>query len=533
MTMAASRGGVLVDLKSPVDLEAVRFRARTNPDGPAIDLAWELQDPEGDPDDLAVLIVRRERRFAGRTRRGVVAVDATADDLGDGVLVYDSRQAAFDREDTDEHTAGGRTISTTRQFLLRGSPRDRTLVRTIRRESSEAGGPSMRTTVRVVDRGRLGAPLAAGTIYHYTAFFGPQRTFSRRTQSAALATATGRHDLFSKLPAIDQRRDTVTPQPSGVAVADERRGQLGRFLSTVDAHADMLLGFADGLRDLRSPSRIDARLLPALAHMLGWHLKDFLDEEQQRTEISFAPEVYRSVGTAPNIAAIVNRLTGWDARVREFARHIVLSFDAGRVEALEAGPAYLDGTVEVKPGTPPTLAIRRASFGSVDTSDAVAMFRLRNRAFEDTAAYSYDAGRRDATASYQQDNSTLYNRETIGIYVVPDVATESFVLEQEWVRVRAILGEFLPVNVRAVVVVLPDVVVEEPYDATQAAEELVQSAQLVEDDAYGEGLDAVANRIPEWRTITANDTSTRTVDTTVKPVDVNARSRHTAVEAGP
>lgn len=533
MTALAPRGRVLTDVDPLVDLDAVRFRARTNPVGPAVDLTWELPDPGRDPDDLDVLIVRLAGRLPGRTRRGVVAVDATVDDVGDGELVYDSHQVEFDREETHEQTERGRTISTTRQFRFRGSPREPTLVRTIRREHAQAGAPPVQTTVRVVDRGRPGAPLAEGTIYYYTGFFGPRRTFSRRTQGAALATGTGQHDLFSKLPAIDQRRDVVTPEPGSVALADEGRGQLARFLSTVDAHADMLFGSVDGLRDLRSPRRIDARLLPALAHLLGWELKDFLDEEQQRNEISFAPEAYRSVGTARNIAAVVNRLTGWDARVREFARHIVLSFDASRVETFDTGAAYLDGSVGVNPEMPPTLVTRRAPVGSVDTSDSLAMFRLRNRAFEDMTAYSYDVGRPDASGAYQQDNNTLYNRETIGIYVVPDVATETFVIEQEWERVRAILAEFLPVNVRAIVVVLPDVVLEEPYDATQAVEELVQSAQLVEEDADGEPLDAVADRIHEWRTITANDTSTRSADTTASPVDVNARTRHTALEAGP
>ncbi len=532
MTVAFARTRRSLVDEDAVDPAAVRFRVLTNPLGPAIDLLWELPNPLGDPDDFAVVVLRREGRFPGRTRRGAVAVDATVDDLGDGELVFDSARLEVDVEETRERTDRGRTIVTTRQFQLRGSPRNRTLVRSIRRELPDPGAQPTRTTVRVVDRGRPGAPLSAGTIYYYTAFLGPRRTFSRRTQASALATGTGRHHLFASLPAIDQRRDTTLPQPSAVAAADAGRGQLERFLATVDVHADMLAGLVDGLRDLRSPHRIDARLLPALAGLVGWRLKDVLDEEQQRNEISFAPEVYRTIGTVPNIAAIVNRLTGWDTRVREFARHIVLSFDTRRRETLDAGPAYLDGSLELVPGEPPTLATRRAPVGSVDTRDALAMFRLRNRAFEDTASYTYDAGRSDPGGDYTLDNNTLYNRQTIGIYVVPDVATETLVLEQEWDRVRLILEEFLPVNTRAVVVVLPDVVVEEPYDATQAGEELVQTAQLVEDDAYGEGADEVVDRIPEWRTITVNALSTRSVDTKAAPVDVNARTRHIAVQSG-
>ena len=42
-----------------------------------------------------------------------------------------------------------------------------------------------------------------------------------------------------------------------------------------------------------------------------------------RYEIIFAPEVYRTVGTIPNIAAMINRLTGWDAQIREFVEQII------------------------------------------------------------------------------------------------------------------------------------------------------------------------------------------------------------------
>jgi phage tail-like protein len=500
-----------------VDLAAVRFRAATNPLGPAVDLVWELPDPESDIDELPVVVVRREGRFSGRTRRGVVPVDATAEDLGDGIVVYHSADFDFTLEESREEPD---RVLTTRQFVVAGSPQDRVLARSIRREPG-------RTTVRVIDR----TGLRAGTTYYYTAFIGSGRTFSRRTQSSALATAHGRHRLFAALPAIDQRRDDALPPPFSVARADEARGQLDRFLSSIDAHADMLLGFVERLRDLRSARRIDARFLPLLARLVGWRLKDFLDEEEQRNEIEFAPEVYRTVGTAPNIAAIVNRLTGWDTQVREFARHVVLSVDANRVEALESGPAYLDGSVTVGAGG---LQARRAPFGSVDTTDPVAMFQLRNRAFEDRTAYSYDFGRPGPGGEYTMGNDTLYNRETIGIYAVPDVPTETLVLEQEWERVREILAEFLPINVRAIVVILPDVVVEEPYDASQAVvQELVQAGGLVEEDAYGEGADASAEKVPEWRYITANDLSTRSVNTAAAPVDVNTRTRHVAVEAGP
>ncbi len=82
-----------------------------------------------------------------------------------------------------------------------------------------------------------------------------------------------------------------------------------------------------------------------MAELIGWNLKAYLTEEGQRNEIVFANEVYRTLGTKPNIAAMVNRLTGWTADVKEFARNVIVSWDSTRVERLEGGvPAYLDGS---------------------------------------------------------------------------------------------------------------------------------------------------------------------------------------------
>src|SRR5215475_6059248 len=130
----------------------IRLRAEANPLGPAIDLVWDLQDPEGDPDALPMRILRRERRFPGRSRRGVVPVAATGQDLGDGLVVYETATFGFDFEEVREERDGQRLIVTTRQYLYQGNPPDRILLRSIHREFSVAGGGPTRTTVRVIDR---------------------------------------------------------------------------------------------------------------------------------------------------------------------------------------------------------------------------------------------------------------------------------------------------------------------------------------------------------------------------------------------
>jgi len=523
-------GGIAIKILPVVDLDALRFRVETDPAGPAIDLVWELPDPTAAVDSVALRVLRRVRRFPGSGRRGVVPVTATPADLGEGDVVYDTAAVEWDIEETREEVFPDVRVATTRQFVYRGTPRDRVLVRTIRRESPPQGGPPTRTVVRFVDR----AALEIGTIYYYTAFTGPTFRFSSRTQSSAIATGPGGPQLFPLLPAIDQQRDTETPEPFTVENAEHGRGQLERLLRTVQIHGDMLLGFADGLRDLHDPRRVDSRLLESMADFIGWELKAYLTEEGQRNEIIFANDVYRTLGTKPNIAAMVNRLTGWTADVKEFARNVVVSWDSTRVEHLEGNVvAYLDGSA-VADGAPPVLSTQKVPVGTVDTSDANAMFRLRNRTFEDTTAYTYDAGIPDPAGGYIRNDAVWYNRETIGIYATPDVETEPFVLQQTWERVRDILSDFLPIEVRPVLFIRPGVTNEDPYVATtEVQEDVTTTGLLLEPEDYDAALEDALDKIPQWRWFTTNDLASRSVNTAVVPVDLSHRTRHVGVEAGP
>ncbi len=524
-------GGLhLREIVDAVDLDAFLFRVETNPQGPAIDLVWELPDPTADVDAAGLYVLRRVRRFPGRSRRGVVQVTATAADLAEGDVVYDTTTVAWDIEETREQVFPDKRVSTTRQFLYRGSPRDRVLVRTIRRESPPQGGPATRTIVHFVDR----LALEIGTIYYYTAFAGAPLQFSSRTQSSAIATGPGGPQLFRLLPKLDQQRDVETPQPFTVANDDQGRGQLERLLRTVQVHGDMLMGFADGLRDLHDPRKVDSRLLEAMADFIGWHLKAYLTEEGQRNEIVFANEVYRTLGTEPNIAAMVNRLTGWTAEVKEFVRNIVVSWDSTRVERLDGGlTAYLDGSASAD-GTPPVLHAKLVPAGSIDTTDPNALFELRNRTFDDATAYTYDCGVPDPAGGYVRDDSIWYNRETIGVFATPDVDTESLVIQETWDRVRTILGEFLPIQVRPVLFVSPGLVIEDPYVATlEVHDDDVTTGTLLDAEGYDTALDGETDKIPQWRWLIANQLASRSSNVAVLPVDVSHRTVHTGVEPGP
>ena len=226
---------------------------------------------------------------------------------------------------------------------------------------------------------------------------------------------------------------------------------------------------------------------------------------------------------------MINRLTGWDARLRDFSLNCLRSFDASRLEALDGGQrVYLDGSLQPLP-LAPHLSGRSTPAGSLDTDDAEAMFRLRNRTFDDRCAYSYDCGRPDGEGGYERDDDCLYNRDTVGVYIVPDVATEPFSLREEWERVRQILAAFLPIQVRPVFVLQPQVVVEEAYDATRMVTEASSAVGILEQsEHWGEGLDAVTDRIPQWRRFITNDLAHLTVDTAL--MDTSSRSWHLGLE---
>jgi phage tail-like protein len=513
-----------------IDLSLLRFRVETNPDGPAIDLVWDVPEQWRRRSAPSLTIVRRERRFPGRGRRGVVAVNAGPADLADGRTVFAAQSFEYDLEETQDELLDGLAVRTTRQYLFRGEPRDRVLVRSIRRELDASWQTILRETVRVVDR----ADLVTQTTYYYTAFETPSGRYSRATQGSALVTGSGGPRLFEQLPRIDQRRDTELPAPSTVANADRGKGQLERFLGVFEAHCDMLHGQVESLRELHVPRSVDSRLLGPLAHLIGWKLKDYLDEDGQRNEIAYAPRVYQTVGTIPNLAAMVNRLTGWDATVWEFARNVVLTWDGSRRERLDAGPAYLDGSARPVADQPPTLDTKATPRGSLDVNDAASMFALRNRSPGDTNCYSYDCGTPDGLGGYSRSDAVLYNRETLAVYVIPEESSDVFVLQQEADRIKAILRDFLPIGVRAVFFVMPGTVVEDPYDATHdAADSATDVATLLELEQYGAGDDAVKDTMAGWHWLVTNLPAARSVNTAVAPVDTSWRTRHVGVEAGP
>lgn len=541
-----------------------QFRAETYPAPRTIALLWDIpllidSTSFPDPDIVPIFILRRERRFPGQNRRGVVPVrKQLLNGREDGSQVYHTLTFNFDFEEQWEDREGDRRIVTRYQY--QGNRQNRVLVRSLREEyEQKATGESQprRLTVRVIDR----EGLEEGNIYYYTAFVGPEFIFSSQTQASALATDDYKHNLFAGLPQVHQQFDTATPPPLTVAQADAQKGQLQRFLEVGDSHADMFHGFIDGWRDLYNTRRVDSRFLPHLAHQIGWQFKNERDEDRQRTELQLAPLFYETVGTVSSIAAIINMLTGWKTEVREFVHNVLLSVDTSRFENLREGVAYadgetppegdrayLDGSLQVSSAyqryledttnprpAPPLWQGRQVPPGSLNiaalSSDPVAQSKLRDKAFDDPTVYSYHAPPANEPRNELPNPDVLYNRETIGIYITADIKPEEFSPGETSQQLYRIVREFLPIQVRPVFFIRLSET--ETYDTlTEVQEDITDTVAAGEEERYGDISEQASDRIPGWRWFVTNRLEHRAVDTEAAPIDTSSRTWHIALDQG-
>lgn len=143
--------------------------------------------------------------------------------------------------------------------------------------------------------------------------------------------------LYKLLPAIHQRYDKLTSvdlaklSPDTLSTLDalpphlRTRGPLRRFLHAAAAPLNVMRSSAEGLRQLHDVDLTPPQFLLPLAQWVGWELDRTLPVYAQRSEIKFAPRLFRSAGTVPNLRAIINRYTGWYSQITEFAQHVALS----------------------------------------------------------------------------------------------------------------------------------------------------------------------------------------------------------------
>lgn len=186
-------------------------------------------------------------------------------------------------------------------------------------EAFDSDSGDWRRSIQLTDQ-----QLEAEQVYYYALFEEDPVSGEFRGDLTwrAMAMATGRYGfaerLYQLLPALYQQYDEPDP-----AVRDQ--GQLRRFLQVFGPALDQVRSQAEGLRGRHDTGEVRSDLLPHLARWIGWEPDLTQNEMVQRNDIRFAPEIYQTLGTIPNIRALVNRATGWDCRVREFVHNIFLT----------------------------------------------------------------------------------------------------------------------------------------------------------------------------------------------------------------
>ena len=166
------------------------------------------------------------------------------------------------------------------------------------------------------------------TVYYYAAVAYSATQVSPLVFASALATTPYQtaDDLYRELPGFYRQFDTVTPPDApGLDPAAIEKGQLRRSAEMFGEQFDLLRSYARAMRDFQQIDRIDGALLPLLAEWIGWQNDFTLSYAKQRNEISYTSHFHRTTGIAANLRATINRLTTWDAQVKEFVHNIFLT----------------------------------------------------------------------------------------------------------------------------------------------------------------------------------------------------------------
>ncbi len=162
--------------------------------------------------------------------------------------------------------------------------------------------------------------LEPGAFYYYRLFGPADQPDDPPVRASALATADyGSHDrLYHLLPPVFEVQDL---DPDKL----DRGRPLFRFLEAFGRGIDHCRGLVDAIGTRHDIATSRADFLPHLARMIGW-IPDFtVPENTQRQDIRFAPEVFGGVGTVRSAPELVNRVTGWGSKIKEFAHNVFLT----------------------------------------------------------------------------------------------------------------------------------------------------------------------------------------------------------------
>ncbi len=221
------------------------------------------------------------------------------------------------------------------------NPADAAGIKILRRESTFPVVPDdFGSTFEIYDKtaqpGDAGSFLDTGlqgslkgeTVYYYAVVARDSTAQHSPAFITAMATSpylTGAY-LYKNLAGIYKTFDTaLPPATAGVDPADANKGQLLRFVEMFGLQFDLVRSFAAGMRTFYDIGRIDANLLPLLAQWIGWQTDFTLPVSKQRNEVPYAPHFYRTTGVPTNLRAMINRVSTWDARIKEFAHNIFRS----------------------------------------------------------------------------------------------------------------------------------------------------------------------------------------------------------------
>lgn len=321
----------VLDFRVEPDLVARRLRA-----------SWRIIPGAGETlADAPRLVLRR------KTRDWEFGAPAAPDPY----LVFDSAAfpgppgagiAIIDLDDREERDGSERLL--TEGVSLARIPPGLEWRRRLHRTRFAADGTPIERRVELIDNGIEPLSLDPETTYYYELSGVDIRLRATATPSAPYGM---NRSLYDMLPAVHRLRDVKkradtfesatipeasSRQAGGTAIA----GQLRRFLDPFGAALDSMRSSAEGLWRLRDLDRVDARHLPLIAEWIGWRLGDADAVPLARNELKAAPMLYKALGSVTSYRAIVERYTGWTARVAEFAQHIARANDPPRPQLFAA-----------------------------------------------------------------------------------------------------------------------------------------------------------------------------------------------------
>jgi phage tail-like protein len=185
--------------------------------------------------------------------------------------------------------------------------------------------------------------------YYYTLFAPvvdqPGEYYSERYWRT-IAKASDHYDFASRLYGLLPSLHRFYDEPD----RDSReKGPLRKYLQVFGAVLDQVRSTAESLSNRHDINNVRADVLPRMARWLGWEPDQTLDIQQLRTDIVQAPEVYRSIGTIPNLSNMVKRVTGWDCQIKEFVHNVFLTNAPEQIRLWEIWQHSIGGRIRSYP----------------------------------------------------------------------------------------------------------------------------------------------------------------------------------------